>query len=103
MVCPFYKCREEAKEAELLLIPYDYLINPQTRESLQVPLRNGILIFDEGHNIEKSCESVASFELRSTDLSGAISEIDDAFDIIDKEALSFEEALGELTAEQLMQ
>jgi len=83
-VCGFYKTREDAKEVELLFIPYDYLINPQTRESLQVKLKNSILIFDEGHNIEKSCESVASFELAPADLSGAVLELDDAFNLLDE-------------------
>ena len=77
-ICPFYKSREEAREAELLMIPYDYLISPQTRGSLQVSLKNSILIFDEGHNIEKSCEHAASFELGSFDIANAIAEIDDA-------------------------
>lgn len=45
--------RDEAKDAELLLLPYDYLISPQIRDTLQeVSLKNSVLIFDEGHNIE---------------------------------------------------
>lgn len=101
-ICPFYKCREDAKDADLLLIPYDYLINPQTRESLQVSLQNSILIFDEGHNIEKSCEAAASFELHSADLPNAIQELDDAFELLDSGECTSEEALGDVTAEQLM-
>mmetsp|Transcript_9336 Transcript_9336/g.15513 ORF Transcript_9336/g.15513 Transcript_9336/m.15513 type:complete len:1023 (-) Transcript_9336:43-3111(-) len=102
-ICPFYKCREEAQEVDLLFIPYDYLINPQTRESLQVSLKNSILIFDEGHNIEKSCESVASFELTAAELAGAISEIDDALDLLEQDMMTCEEALGDMSGEMLMQ
>eukprot|EP00439_Symbiodinium_sp_Y106_P001800 s5106_g1.t1 len=83
-VCPYFKVREDAKEAELLLLPYDYLLGTQTREALQVPLKNSILIFDEGHNIERSCEEIASFELSQADIAGAISEIDDAFDLVER-------------------
>jgi len=102
MICPYFKCREDAKEAELLLIPYDYLINPTTRESMGVSLKDAILVFDEGHNIEKSCEQAASFELRSADIGGAITELDDAFDILESEGPICEEALGDMTTDQLM-
>lgn len=102
MVCPFYKTREAAQDAELLFIPYDYLINPQTRDSLQVSLKDSLLIFDEGHNIERSCESMASFELKAADIAGCISEIDDASDVLEKEAEVVHEALGDMSPEQLM-
>jgi len=101
-ICPFYKSREDAKEAELLLLPYDYLINPQTRESLQISLKNNILIFDEGHNIEKSCEEIASFELDSSHISNAISEINDAFDVLSQEQVSCEEALEGMPPQQFL-
>mmetsp|Transcript_9477 Transcript_9477/g.21020 ORF Transcript_9477/g.21020 Transcript_9477/m.21020 type:complete len:1041 (-) Transcript_9477:86-3208(-) len=100
-VCPFYKTREDAKEAELLLIPYDYLINPLTRESLSVSIKGSVLIFDEGHNIEKSCESVASFELTGHDIASAIVELDDAFDLLDQGIVGAE-ALGDMAPEALM-
>ncbi|CAK9091440.1 unnamed protein product, partial [Durusdinium trenchii] len=59
-VCPYFKAlspedssirsgrttrvfwvREDAKDAELLLLPYDYLIGQGTRESLQVASPQG--------------------------------------------------------------
>jgi len=83
-VCPYFKVREDAKEADLLMLPYDYLISPQTRESLQVSLKHSILIFDEGHNIERSCEENASFEITQADIAGAIGELEDAFDLVEQ-------------------
>jgi len=101
-VCPFYKCREEAKEAELLFIPYDYIIGKEARESVQVSLRNSILIFDEGHNIERSCEEAASLELRSSDIAKALGEIDDAFDIIEEDRGRCEELVKDMTADIML-
>eukprot|EP00930_Biecheleria_cincta_P098404 TRINITY_DN90066_c0_g1_i1.p1 TRINITY_DN90066_c0_g1~~TRINITY_DN90066_c0_g1_i1.p1 ORF type:complete len:998 (+),score=143.61 TRINITY_DN90066_c0_g1_i1:56-3049(+) len=101
-VCPFYKVREDAKEAELLLIPYDYLIGTQTRESIQVPLRNSILIFDEGHNIEKSCEENASFQLTQKDISGAIAELEDAFAIVEAGQNNLDAALPDETDDMFL-
>mmetsp|Transcript_45641 Transcript_45641/g.72193 ORF Transcript_45641/g.72193 Transcript_45641/m.72193 type:complete len:1015 (-) Transcript_45641:273-3317(-) len=100
-VCPFYKTREDAKDVELLFIPYDYLINPMTRDSLQVTLKNSILIFDEGHNIEKSCESVASFELSTIDVAHAIEELEDAFWALDNN-LDAAEVLKDLSPNEMM-
>jgi len=100
-ICPFYKTREDAKEVELLFIPYDYLINPMTRDSLQVTLKNSILIFDEGHNIEKSCESVASFELSTIDVAHAIEELEDAFWALENN-LDAAEVLKDISPNEMM-
>jgi len=101
-VCPYYKVREDAKEAELLLLPYDYLIGTGAREAMQVSLRNSILIFDEGHNIERSCEETASFELTSQDLGNAIAEIDDAFELVKEGEVNTEDTLGDMHPEMMM-
>jgi len=99
-VCPFYKCREEAKDAELLFIPYDYIISKETRESLQVSLKNSILIFDEGHNIERSCEEAASLDLRSVDIAGAIEEISEVNTILQDGDRCFEELVKDMALEE---
>jgi regulator of telomere elongation helicase 1 len=104
-VCPFYKTRDDAKDVELLFIPYDYLINPATRESLQVTLKNSIVIFDEGHNIERSCESAASFELGSKELAGAIDELTDASAVLeseDTEEMKAADAVGDMSVIQAL-
>lgn len=101
-ICPFFKTREDAKSAELMLIPYDYLINPQTRESLNLGLNGNILIFDEGHNIERTCEEIASFELRCEDIAKAMQEIDDACTALDSpDVMMMGETLNEMTADML--
>ena len=45
-------------------------------------LRNAILIFDEGHNIEGVCEGASSFELEGIELEAAAREVDDAIDMV---------------------
>mmetsp|Transcript_96450 Transcript_96450/g.171491 ORF Transcript_96450/g.171491 Transcript_96450/m.171491 type:complete len:958 (+) Transcript_96450:73-2946(+) len=100
-VCPYFKVREDAKNAELLLLPYDYLISKQTREAMNVSMRNSILIFDEGHNIERSCEENSSIELTQIDIGGSVSEIEDAVSIIEKGDLN-EEVLGDWTSDMAL-
>jgi Fanconi anemia group J protein len=57
---------------DLVLAPYNYLIDPIVRGSMKIDLREAVVVFDEGHNLQEICRSVASCELRSTKLDGAI-------------------------------
>jgi hypothetical protein len=86
---------------DILLMPYNYLIDPQSRRPLQAELKNSIVragslcssalpagnalgcgrtthqvIIDEAHNIESQCEEAASFELSSLHIAGFIAEMD---------------------------
>ena len=38
-------------------------------------LQGNIIIFDEGHNVEKMCEESASIELRSVDIALCVDEV----------------------------
>lgn len=101
MVCPFYKSRDDAKEADIVFVPYDYLINPATRQSLQINLTESIIIFDEGHNIEKSCEETASFQVTMLDIAHAVDELDVAFENIDSGELDLE-AIGDMGKDEFL-
>ena len=51
--CPFYLAREMTRNAELVFMPYNYLIDGRTRAGLSMlSLENAVLIFDEAHNVE---------------------------------------------------
>ena len=51
--CPFYLARELAANAELVFMPYNYLVDTKTRTSIkQLSWEGSILIFDEAHNLE---------------------------------------------------
>lgn len=75
-LCPFFYARELQADAEVLLVPYNYLIDPKSRRALGLSGGRDILIFDEAHNIEKACTEAASLELSSTTLAQAIGELD---------------------------
>lgn len=38
-------------EAEIIFVPYNYLIDPMARRSIGISIENSILIFDEAHNV----------------------------------------------------
>jgi len=81
-MCPYFLPRTDSvlAEAELLVVPYNYLLEPSVREATLrgVDLRNSCVIFDEAHNLEEvACES-ASFDLPPSILARAQLEIKDA-------------------------
>ena len=67
-ICPFYQQKHKAKYfADIIFMPYNYLINEQIRTNLNIYLDNNIIIIDEAHNIRKVCEDEKSFEISEID------------------------------------
>eukprot|EP00049_Salpingoeca_infusionum_P015241 m.292736 g.292736 ORF g.292736 m.292736 type:complete len:1045 (-) comp15844_c0_seq8:2262-5396(-) len=66
--CPYYLAREGQNDAAITFVPYNYLVDPQSRKAQKIDVNDAVVIFDEAHNIESVCEESASFELTSTDL-----------------------------------
>lgn len=56
--CPFYMARSMASNADLIFMPYNYLLDARTRSGLNMlTLEGAVLIFDEAHNVEASWNS----------------------------------------------
>ncbi len=75
--CPYFLSRDMATTADIIFVPYNYLIDPYIRGSLgqSLQLAGSVLIFDEAHNLESVCGESASFDLTATTLSSCISEL----------------------------
>ena len=69
-LCPFYYARELQREAEMLFVPYNYLIDPSARRALNIELAEDVIIFDEAHNMERACTDAASVDLSAAQLVG---------------------------------
>ncbi|EFP12608.1 hypothetical protein CRE_29819 [Caenorhabditis remanei] len=74
-LCPYFMSRQRSETAELILLPYNYIIDPKMRRRYKLDLKNSIVIFDEAHNLESICESNASAELSSTNIALCIEEL----------------------------
>lgn len=81
-MCPYFYSRDRMAEAELVLLPYNYLIDPTIRSRLGLKFENSVLIFDEAHNLEGVCGDSASFDLSAADLAAAIQEVQKCIDTI---------------------
>ncbi|OWR55404.1 regulator of telomere elongation helicase 1 protein [Danaus plexippus plexippus] len=73
--CPYYLSKELKQDADIIFMPYNYLLDPKSRRANGVELMNNIIILDEAHNVEKMCEESASLQIRTTDVALCIDEI----------------------------
>ncbi len=61
--CPYYASRELMNKSDIIFCPYNYLIEPLIRKSLEINMKGQVLILDEAHNIEDSARSAASWQV----------------------------------------
>lgn len=47
-ICPYFTSRLLINDVQLVLCPYNYLIDPRVRNSMQIAINNSIIIIDEG-------------------------------------------------------
>ena len=47
--CPYLTSRGLAENAEIVFAPYNYLLDPDIRKSMQIKEEGNIFIFDEAH------------------------------------------------------
>lgn len=74
--CAYYAARELMQEAEIVFCPYNYLLDPQIRESMEINLKDQVVILDEAHNIEDCARESASYSVTDTQLKLAREELD---------------------------
>lgn len=66
--CSYYAARELMMSANIIFCPYNYLLDPLIRESMEINLDGQILVLDEAHNIEDCARESASYTLDQNSL-----------------------------------
>ncbi|CAM9303939.1 unnamed protein product [Lampetra planeri] len=74
--CPYYLSRNLKQQADVIFMPYNYLLDPKSRRAHNIELNGAVVIFDEAHNVERTCEESTSFDLTPYDVASAISAVD---------------------------
>ncbi|XP_068180728.1 regulator of telomere elongation helicase 1 isoform X2 [Antennarius striatus] len=74
--CPYYLSRSLKQQADIVFTPYNYLLDPKTRRAHNIELNGAVVIFDEAHNVEKTCEQSTSLDLTPHDVASAIAAVD---------------------------
>ncbi|CAM9453258.1 unnamed protein product [Scytosiphon promiscuus] len=73
--CPYYTARDSMATADLVLCPYNYIVDPGVREIMGINLKDAVVIFDEAHNLEDSAREAASAKLSLRALANAAGEL----------------------------
>jgi regulator of telomere elongation helicase 1 len=74
-ICSYYFSHDSSKEADLILLPYNYLLDNSIRSTLSIDWSNCIIIFDEAHNLEKIASDAASFSITQAEIATCIEEL----------------------------
>ncbi|XP_046279208.1 Fanconi anemia group J protein isoform X2 [Marmota monax] len=74
--CPYYTARELIGDADIVFCPYNYLLDAQIRESMDINLKEQVVILDEAHNIEDCARESASYSVTEVQLRFARDELD---------------------------
>uniref|UniRef100_A0A1A7YGR9 Regulator of telomere elongation helicase 1 n=1 Tax=Iconisemion striatum TaxID=60296 RepID=A0A1A7YGR9_9TELE len=75
-VCPYFLTRSLKQHADIIFMPYNYLLDPKSRRAHNIELNKAVVIFDEAHNVERTCEETTSFDLTPYDVASAITAVD---------------------------
>ncbi|KAI0978747.1 hypothetical protein GJ496_003968 [Pomphorhynchus laevis] len=67
--CPYYFATSDlCPQADIILLPYNYLLDERIRRIHNIDVANSIIALDEAHNIEDVCEEACSSEIRLIDI-----------------------------------
>uniref|UniRef100_A0A1I7SW18 Helicase ATP-binding domain-containing protein n=1 Tax=Bursaphelenchus xylophilus TaxID=6326 RepID=A0A1I7SW18_BURXY len=90
--CPFFLNRDLQQNADLILLPYNYVLDPKIREIYNINLTGNIIIFDEAHNLGKIAEESVSMTLTSKDVGLCIKETQECLEAVIQEEESTRDA-----------
>uniref|UniRef100_A0A8C3KJ91 DNA 5'-3' helicase n=1 Tax=Calidris pygmaea TaxID=425635 RepID=A0A8C3KJ91_9CHAR len=74
--CAYFAARELMVRADIVFCPYNYLLDPQIRESMEINLKDQVVILDEAHNIEDCARESVSYGVTENQLRAAREELD---------------------------
>lgn len=84
MQCPYYYPSTVKHFPDLILMPYNYVLNKKILERNSLVIQDSILIFDEGHNITEAARNGVSVSITLNDIKGAIDLLKICFEKIKK-------------------
>uniref|UniRef100_A0A8C5NS18 DNA 5'-3' helicase n=1 Tax=Junco hyemalis TaxID=40217 RepID=A0A8C5NS18_JUNHY len=74
--CPYFAARELMVGADIVFCPYNYLLDPQIRDTMDINLKDQVVILDEAHNIEDCARESVSYGVTESQLRAAREELD---------------------------
>ncbi|SPO26374.1 related to CHL1 - protein of the DEAH box family [Ustilago trichophora] len=78
--CPYFAARSSAKQAELVTLPYNLLLQKDARNALGISLEGCVILIDEAHNLIDTILSTHSVTVDSRQIAQASKQIDTYLD-----------------------
>lgn len=69
--CPYYSSRYATPDSELVLIPYNILLQKSAREACKLAVKGNVVIIDEAHNLLETISNIYSTEIRGSNIAEA--------------------------------
>lgn len=67
-MCPYYASRYALQGVEIVTLPYQYLLSDTARNSMELNLKDNIVVIDEAHNLIETINNIYSSEVSLNDL-----------------------------------
>jgi Rad3-related DNA helicase len=80
--CPYFYERAMAEGADIVFLPYSYLIDPTVSKQLNVSTGRAVLVFDDAHNLSAYVSTALSFDINVADLFAAMREVTAAIEMV---------------------
>ncbi|KAL7424206.1 ATP-dependent DNA helicase chl1 [Cryptotrichosporon argae] len=74
-VCPYYAARRAVKQAQIVTLPYNLLLQKHARDALGIDLTDQVIVIDEAHNLIDTLLSIYSTSLSATHLASAVAQL----------------------------
>lgn len=90
--CPYYMSQHISESADIVFSPYNYVLEEKIRcksKTIRDVVHNGIIIFDEAHNVPQICEDSASIEFTSDDILTALADVDYVSELVSNKQTRF--------------
>ena len=71
-MCPYHYIKYIVNKVDIVLSPYNFILDPRVQKSIGLDLKDKIIVFDEAHNMETIAEDAYSSELETSDLLNTI-------------------------------
>ena len=86
--CPHIVQRSIQMKSNLIIAPYNYLLDPCLAASSGIELEDSVVIFDEAHNVPSNAENGFSFDIFLKDFPEMLEDLDAIRDLILKQDLA---------------
>lgn len=74
-ICPYYASRKNVENSEIIALPYQMLLQPSTRKTLSLNVKDSIVIIDEAHNLLDVISSINSVAVSRSQLASVIASL----------------------------